>query len=79
MSMKEDKSFEQLGIGPWNAIKKFAHDYLGWHKPQFGLIGFDGCSLTSTCLYCGNSILLDSQGNWFKATAAAAEGEKSGS
>ena len=38
--------------------------YLHWHKPDgmrsggFGLI-------KSICKYCGKSIMLDSQGNWF--------------
>ena len=63
-----DEALARLGIGPWNFIKKLAHDYLGWHKPKRGAIGFDGCSLTATCLYCGNTILQDSQGNWFTLT-----------
>lgn len=67
MSMTEEEFLEREGIGQWNLIKKLTHDYLGWHKPMRGPIGFDGSSLTSTYRYCGNSILQDSQGNWFTA------------
>lgn len=45
-------------------FKFFYHDLLGWHIPNNEL-GFDGCSLISTCKICGKEILQDSQGNWF--------------
>ena len=37
---------------------------MGWHlapKEQ----GFDGCSFKGRCPRCGESVLQDSQGNWF--------------
>lgn len=45
-------------------FKKFYHDILGWHVPD-DTLGFDGCSLYSTCKHCGKEIMQDSQGNWF--------------
>lgn len=45
-------------------LRWWAHDYLGWHAPE-QTIGFDGCSLTANCEFCGKHILQDSQGNWF--------------
>ena len=47
------------GLGKW-----FYHDILRWHMPTDSQ-GFDGCSFTSTCKYCGKEIMQDSQGNWF--------------
>lgn len=37
---------------------------LGWHKPTERW-GWDGCSLTSTCVCCGKRLLRDSQAGWF--------------
>ena len=45
-------------------FKRFYHDILGWHQPN-NKESFDGCSITSQCKYCGKSIMMDSQGNWF--------------
>lgn len=42
----------------------FFHDVLGWHFPSKHT-GFDGCSNTSNCKYCGKPLLQDSQGGWF--------------
>ncbi len=44
--------------------KRFYHDVLGWHKPS-NEQGYDGCSFTARCKYCGKEIMQDSQGNWF--------------
>jgi hypothetical protein len=38
--------------------------WLDWHSPS-SRIGFDGCSLYSTCKNCGEKILKDSNGDWF--------------
>ncbi len=46
-------------------IRKILDKFLGWHKPKSGIGGFDGCSFTSICKYCGKEIMRDSQGNWF--------------
>ncbi len=48
------------GLGKW-----FYHDLLLWHKPS-DFEGFDGCSCTSRCKYCGKEIMQDSQGGWFE-------------
>lgn len=45
-------------------IRKWLHDYFGWHAPG-NAIGFDGCSYTSNCRLCGRHILQDSHGGWF--------------
>lgn len=45
-------------------LRKFLCNVLGWHKPASN-IRFNGCSLNSTCKYCGKEIMQDSQGNWF--------------
>jgi hypothetical protein len=45
-------------------LRRFFHDYLRWHRPSKE-IGFDGCSRTSVCIYCGCHVLQDSQGKWF--------------
>jgi hypothetical protein len=47
-------------------LRKWAHDKWGWHRPNAAL-GFDGCSMTSRCMYCNLRILQDSQGGWFLA------------
>lgn len=47
-------------------MRKWFHDRLEWHKPTSS--GFDGCSVTSRCSFCGLRILQDSQGGWFLAT-----------
>lgn len=46
------------------AFKRFYHDVLEWHSPADEM-GFDGCSFTNVCKYCGKKIMQDSQGNWF--------------
>lgn len=46
-------------------LKRFTHNVLGWHDGKGGAVGFDGCSMTSTCSYCGKKVLQDGQGNWF--------------
>lgn len=38
--------------------------FWGWHKAP-NKQGFDGCSHNGVCPRCGNSVLQDSQGNWF--------------
>lgn len=48
-----------------NKIRVWLHNWFGWHAPD-NVRTFDGCSVGSTCLYCGKRILQDSQGNWFK-------------
>jgi hypothetical protein len=48
------------------ALRKWAHDRLGWHAPTTGVVRFDGCSLHSTCRFCQKDIMQDSQGNWFR-------------
>jgi len=44
--------------------KRLYHDVFEWHVPVDSQ-GWDGCSFTSTCKYCGKDIMQDSQGNWF--------------
>ena len=39
--------------------KTIGHNVFGWHVCKD--IGFDGCSLTGTCIYCGEKFLMDSQ------------------
>lgn len=51
--------FTQFGI-----LKRIYHDWLGWHQPE-KINGFDGCSFTGKCRYCGKKILMDSNGDWF--------------
>lgn len=46
-------------------FKKLFHDILGWHLPDDSPQWCDGCSIHSTCRYCGADIMQDSQGNWF--------------
>lgn len=46
-------------------FKIFYHDVLGWHEPDNSPQWSDGCSTHSTCKYCGEDIMQDSQGNWF--------------
>ena len=47
-------------------FKFFFHNVMGWHKPKEDEEeGFDGCSFTSHCKYCGKEIMQDSQGNWY--------------
>jgi hypothetical protein len=48
----------------FKVMRKWAHDHLGWHAPD-GTRGFDGCSIHSTCRFCGKDVMQDSQGNWF--------------
>lgn len=51
---------------PFRPMKWLCHDIMGWHEPDpKEKIGFDGCSNTTHCRWCGKSILQDSQGNWF--------------
>lgn len=45
-------------------FKFFFHDVMGWHMPA-DEVGYDGCSFTSKCKFCGKKIMQDSQGNWF--------------
>ena len=45
-------------------FKWFYHNVLEWHLPNEEQ-GFDGCSIHSTCKFCGKDIMQDSQGNWF--------------
>ena len=45
-------------------IKKFLHDLLSWHDGK-GEMWFDGASWHSICSQCGQSVMQDSQGNWF--------------
>lgn len=47
-------------------FRRWAHNKLGWHRPVPSL-GWDGCSITSRCMYCNKRILRDSQGGWFTA------------
>lgn len=42
---------------------KVGHAVFGWHHCD--PTGFDGCSMTGTCKYCGKTCMRDSQGNWF--------------
>lgn len=42
---------------------RLGHALFGWHCCDMS--GFDGCSATGTCKYCGKKCLMDSQGNWF--------------
>ena len=51
-------------ISKGKTFKSFYHNSLGWHIPNDEL-GFDGCSLRSTCKLCGKEIMQDSQGNCF--------------
>lgn len=46
-------------------LRKWAHDHLGWHAPDDSPRRFDGCSIHSTCRFCGKDVMQDSQGNWF--------------
>ena len=46
-------------------FKIFYHDILEWHLPNNSPQSYDGCSIHSTCKYCGKEIMQDSQGNWF--------------
>lgn len=45
-------------------FRRFLHNFMGWHEPC-DRMGFDGISFTSVCKYCGKSILMDSNGDWF--------------
>ena len=45
-------------------FKWFYHNVLEWHLPNEEQ-RFDGCSIHSTCKFCGKEIMQDSQGNWF--------------
>lgn len=46
--------------------KWFYHDILHWHEPDKSKpITFDVVNIHSTCKYCGQHIIQDSQGNWF--------------
>lgn len=45
-------------------FKRFYHDVLQWHEPV-NEFGWNGCSMCSCCKYCGEEIMMDSQGNWF--------------
>ena len=48
-------------------FKLFFHDVLLWHRPAKKADRyFDGCSVHSTCKYCGKEIIQDSQGNWIE-------------
>ena len=53
----------------WNKLiagaRKFCHNAFGWHDGRGAAVGFDGCSRTSRCGWCGERVLQDSQGNWF--------------
>jgi len=44
--------------------KWFFHNVMKWHLPN-NEESFDGCSIHSTCKFCGKEIMQDSQGNWF--------------
>ena len=41
-------------------------DWLDWHKPDGAPVWFDGCSFHSFCIRCGEEIMEDSQGGWFR-------------
>lgn len=45
-------------------LPKWACSKMGWHLAPTHT-GFDGCSRTGVCPRCGQSVLQDSQGNWF--------------
>ena len=49
----------------WGVFGWFYHDMLLWHDGEGSSNGFDGCSMTGTCSKCGESVLMDGQGNWF--------------
>jgi hypothetical protein len=47
-------------------FKRFYHDALGWHTPDYTLgIHDNGFGRHAKCKHCGKEILQDSQGNWF--------------
>jgi hypothetical protein len=46
-------------------LAKFAHDKLGWGYPTKGIEGFDGASFEAHCRFCGQKLLMDSNGDWF--------------
>lgn len=49
-----------------NMFKKFFHDVLGWHSPDYTIgVWGDGCNFYAKCKHCGENIMIDSQGNWF--------------
>lgn len=51
----------------WRAWwRRFAHDRLDWGYPT-EVRGFDGLSVTSVCQFCGERLLMDSNGDWFHA------------
>lgn len=43
---------------------KFFCKWFHWHSPDEE-IEIAGINMKSKCKYCGKSIMLDSQGNWF--------------
>lgn len=49
-----------------SSIGKFFCNKLDWHISP--MIGFDGASALGMCERCKQRLLMDSQGNWFKAT-----------
>lgn len=60
--MMERTKIMMHGLVQW--LERFFHDKLGWHVP--GNTGyFDGVSIHSRCIYCGEEITQDGQGNWF--------------
>jgi hypothetical protein len=64
-------------LEPMGVYRRFVHNVMGWHAPS-EISGFDGCSMTSSCKYCGRQILQDSQGNWFEATVRTPEPGRTG-
>jgi hypothetical protein len=50
----------------WGLFKWFYHDIMGWHTPDDKPKTFDGLSIHATCKHCGEDIMQDSQGNWFR-------------
>ncbi|MCK5017811.1 MAG: hypothetical protein KAS32_12180 [Candidatus Peribacteraceae bacterium] len=45
-------------------LPKWFCKYMGWHLAPKE-VGFDGCSNTGKCPRCNESVMQDSQGNWF--------------
>jgi hypothetical protein len=55
--------FSLMAINVFSKNKWFCVK-MGWHRTPIR-IGFDGASQNGECPRCGQSVMKDSQGNWF--------------
>jgi hypothetical protein len=57
-----------------NALKRFCC-FMDWHGTITNT-GFDGCSITGVCGWCGKSGLYDSNGNFFSINNGENNGKR---